>query len=448
MTLSTRLVTANSSNRDEGITREYLDSQLAEMRNLIATLGLQQNQTMQKGRQANQFGRLAKVEFPKFQEDDVRGWVFRCDQFFSIDNTSNEEKVKIFSVHLTDKALLWHRQYLSVNGENVTWEVYKNAIVQRFRSIFEDPMSALKNAKYEKTAKEYQDLFDTLLCRVTISQEHAISLYLGGLPTELELNVRMFKPVTLADAYSLTKLQKAVIDDMKRKNKPSGTFSSNRFGNGGNYGNITKPAILPKPNTHVNTNVRKQLTQKEYQEKRAHNLCFYCDQKYTPGHKCAGQLFSLVLVPDEEDYFEDCIDELEENRNSMGIQDLQPQISLNALTETNNFQTTRVIGTVGKHLVHILVDCRSTHNFLDKNMVKKLGCSIRPTGPLAVTMADDNNLVTTSEGRNFKWQFDNTTFTTDVMLLPLGGCKMVLGIQWLATLGDIKCNFKELRMEL
>nr|GEZ66984.1 putative mitochondrial protein [Tanacetum cinerariifolium] len=96
----------------------------------------------------------------------------------------------------------------SVNGENMTWEVNKNDIVQIFGSIFEDPMSALKNAKYEKTAKEYQDLFDTLLCRVTISQEHAMSLYLGGLPTELEMNVRMFKPATLADAYSLTKLQK------------------------------------------------------------------------------------------------------------------------------------------------------------------------------------------------------------------------------------------------
>nr|GEW24686.1 hypothetical protein [Tanacetum cinerariifolium] len=141
------------------------------------------------------------------------------------------------------------------------------------------------------------------------------------------------------------------------------------------------------------------------------------------------------------------IDELEENGNSMGIQDLQPQISLNALTRTNNFQTMRVIDTVGKHLVHILVDCGSTHNFLDKNMAKKLGYSIRPTGPLAVTVADGNNLVTTSECRNFKWQFDNTIFTTDIVLLPLGGCELVLGIQWLAILGDIKCNFKELRLE-
>ena len=39
------------------------------------------------------------------------------------------------------------------------------------------------------------------------------------------------------------------------------------------------------------------------------------------------------------------------------------------------------------------------------------------------------------------------TFVTDVMLLPLGGCDMVLGIQWLSTLGDIKCNFKELKMQ-
>nr|GEW94043.1 gypsy/Ty3 retroelement polyprotein [Tanacetum cinerariifolium] len=85
-----------------------------------------------RGRQANQFSRLAKVEFLEFQ------------------------------------------------GNN---EIYKTAIIQRFGSVFEDPMVALKNAKYEKNAKEYQNVFDTLLCRVDISQEHAVSLYLGGLPT-------------------------------------------------------------------------------------------------------------------------------------------------------------------------------------------------------------------------------------------------------------------------
>ncbi|GKG19391.1 hypothetical protein Tco_0376490 [Tanacetum coccineum] len=85
-------------------------------------------------------------------------------------------------------------------------------------------MSALKNAMYDKFDKEYQDLFDTLLCRVTISQEHAISLYLGGLLTELEMSVRMFKPVTLAVAYSFTGLQEAILEAVKKKNKPPGSL--------------------------------------------------------------------------------------------------------------------------------------------------------------------------------------------------------------------------------
>ncbi|GJQ96385.1 reverse transcriptase domain, reverse transcriptase zinc-binding domain protein [Tanacetum coccineum] len=125
-----------------------------------------------------------------------------------------------------------HRQYLSVDGENVGWEVVvfcnKDAIIQRFGSIFEDLMPALKNVKYEKNAREYQDLFDTLLCRVTISQEHAI---------------------------------KAILDAVKKKNKPSCPPNGNRFSNGAYYGNASKPAILPKPNTP--TIIPKRILRKE-----------------------------------------------------------------------------------------------------------------------------------------------------------------------------------------
>lgn len=37
-------------------------------------------------------------------------------------------------------------------------------------------------------------------------------------------------------------------------------------------------------------------------------------------------------------------------------------------------------------------------------------------------------------------------FCLDVMVLPLGGCDIVLGIQWLCTLGDITWNFDKLKM--
>nr|GEV76766.1 hypothetical protein [Tanacetum cinerariifolium] len=193
---------------------------------MIVRLGAQNNQG---ARQANQFSRLAKVKFPKFNGDDVLGWIFKCDQFFLIDNTFEEEKVKIIYVHLFDKALLWHRKLIKTKGENISWTDYKDAIALRVGSVYDDPMALLKNAKYDKSAKEYHDTLDTLLSRVEVSEEHALSLYLGGLPTELEMSVRMFRPKTLSDAYCLTTLQEATLEAIKKKSGPFTNHSNNRF---------------------------------------------------------------------------------------------------------------------------------------------------------------------------------------------------------------------------
>lgn len=248
MAPTTRAVTGGTSGGDaidpniRNFMQSTLETALAEIRETLANLtnnmaamgGPQQTQVVNpgNGRTANQFSRLAKVEFPKFQGDNVRDWAFKCEQFFLIDNTPEIEKVKIASLHLDDKALLWHRQFVRLVGDNVGWEMYKTAITQRFGSVFEDPMAELKNAKYDKSAKEYQDLFDTLLCRVDISPENALSLYLGGLPTELEMAVRMFKPRTIADAYYLTNLQEATLEAIKKKNKQVSQIGVNRFNNG------------------------------------------------------------------------------------------------------------------------------------------------------------------------------------------------------------------------
>ncbi|GJT35697.1 putative mitochondrial protein [Tanacetum coccineum] len=71
----------------------------------------------------------------------------------------------------------------------------------------------------------------------------------------------------------------------------------------------------------------------------------------------------------------------------------------------------RVTVKVGKHELHILVDCGSTHNFLDDSVAKRIGCPLKDTCPLAVTLQGE-------------------TFKADMMILPLGGCEMVLSIQW------------------
>ncbi|GKC88258.1 putative mitochondrial protein [Tanacetum coccineum] len=107
----------------------------------------------------------------------------------------------------------------------------------------------------------------------------------------------------------------------------------------------------------------------------------------------------------------------------------------------------RVRGHVLKQILHILMDSGSTHNFLDLYMAKRLGCKIRNTCPLEVSVAGGSKLISQYMVKDFQWKLQGVVFETDVMLLPLGGCEIVLGVQWLSTLGTIQWNFKDLVMK-
>jgi uncharacterized membrane-anchored protein YitT (DUF2179 family) len=62
-------------------------------------------------------------------------------------------------------------------------------------------------------------------------------------------------------------------------------------------------------------------------------------------------------------------------------------------------------------------------------------------------VAGGTKLVSQYMVKNFQWQIQGVLFTADVMLLPLGGCELVLGVRWLSTLGTISWNFQDLTMK-
>ena len=107
----------------------------------------------------------------------------------------------------------------------------------------------------------------------------------------------------------------------------------------------------------------------------------------------------------------------------------------------------RITGRVGKKALHILIDSGSTHNFLDLQLAKRLGLHLTPVKPVMVGVADGNRMECDSMCKGLKWVLRNTTFVTDVLLLSLENCDMVLGVQWLETLGVIQWDFKQLVME-
>nr|GEX23289.1 hypothetical protein [Tanacetum cinerariifolium] len=72
-----------------------------------------------------QFTRMTKIEFSKFGGEDVRGWLYKCEQFFEIDHVSDPHKVQLASIHLYDTAGSALTTGEEEIGEEVTGEVIK-----------------------------------------------------------------------------------------------------------------------------------------------------------------------------------------------------------------------------------------------------------------------------------------------------------------------------------
>nr|GEX99237.1 hypothetical protein [Tanacetum cinerariifolium] len=155
------------------------------------------------------YGRLTKIEFPKFEIDDVLSWLYKVNKFYEMDHIDDDaQKIRLVSTHMFGKVLNWHKHFMAKQGAFMTWGLYQTYVKKQFELVFKDPIVELKNLK-QTTVQVYQESFKDLLNKVELSDEYAISLFIGGLKEDIVYAVRMFKLNTLSDVFCLSKLQEA-----------------------------------------------------------------------------------------------------------------------------------------------------------------------------------------------------------------------------------------------
>lgn len=87
-----------------------------------------------------------------------------------------------------------------------------------------------------------------------------------------------------------------------------------------------------------------------------------------------------------------------------------------------------------------LVNSGSTHTFLSDVAVSRLGLQVTTLPDLSVKVANGERI--SSKGRTTATlTIGQENFTTSCYSLPLDGLDLVLGVQWLRSLGPIVCNF-------
>jgi hypothetical protein len=99
----------------------------------------------------------------------------------------------------------------------------------------------------------------------------------------------MFKPKSLKEAISLARMRDEQL--LRQRHKPF-SISQNPIAS-------FSPTKSPAASMPM-----KRLAWDEMQKRRSQGLCFNCDEKFTPGHKCQRPRL-LLLEGDEETHLQD-----------------------------------------------------------------------------------------------------------------------------------------------
>ncbi|KAL5818739.1 hypothetical protein ACOSQ4_022581 [Xanthoceras sorbifolium] len=129
------------------------------------------------------------------------------------------------------------------------------------------------------------------------------------------------------------------------------------------------------------------------------------------------------------------------------IQEVVPEISLHAIMGVQAPKTIQVHGELRGQSVIALIDSRSTHNFINSLVARVVDLQPNSNRRLEVMVASGKKLI--SHGRcNQIWlKLQEVPFDIDFFILPLEGCDVVLGTQWLRTLGPIQWDFDKMQMK-
>ena len=119
-------------------------------------------------------------------------------------------------------------------------------------------------------------------------------------------------------------------------------------------------------------------------------------------------------------------------------------ISCNALAGITTPQTLKIEGQIKKKKVIVLIDSGSTHNFIHCKVAKELNCFLYPAPESQVMVANGGTINCSGKCHNIKLTMGEYVLTSPMLSIPMGGADVVLGVQWLQSLGMVAFNFQEL----
>jgi hypothetical protein len=185
-------------------------------------------------------------------------------------------------------------------------------------------------------------------------------------------------------------------------------------------------------------------------EHQLKGICYNCDAKYLPGKKCKEQIMAISEDVTEEDATIPIVEEPslpDATPDPADPPEVEPLISLHALTGFYSPQTLNLIGYIKNRKVIIQVDSGSTHNFIHHRIYQETNCYILVVNNFQIMIANGGSMKCGGNCENVCLQIGQYHLKYHMFAIDMGGCDIVLDVEWLHTLGPILMDFKALTMQ-
>lgn len=95
----------------------------------------------------------------------------------------------------------------------------------------------------------------------------------------------------------------------------------------------------------------------------------------------------------------------------------------------------------------VLIDSGASHNFIKERLIKELDIPLAATGEYGIMLGTGTSINTNEICRGVILTLADLTIVEDFLPLSLGSADVILGIQWLMTLGKVQCDWRLSEME-
>jgi len=284
-----------------------------------------------------------------------------------------------------------------------------------------------------------------------------LDCFISGFKQEVRRDVIAQAPTTLILSVSLAKLYEEKYTTKLRVFHPNPwpktqtTSNSLPSSHTKSVKSTSLPSFLPSPKppfTMTNPKLPnvKRMTTTKMLLRREKGLCYTCDDKFTPTHRCPNKQY-LILHMEENAPVDLQPDPPNSNANIV-LQDCQDHhLSYNALKGSFGLGTMKFQGSINGMQVQILLDNGSSNNFLQPRLSHylKLPVEIVPTLPILV--GNGSPLMAEGLVKDLEVKIQGHSLKLPIYLLQISRDDLVLGAAWLAIVGPHISNYSNLTLK-